>query len=72
MKSDFEQGLKVLKSSYNSSNIIKRHSLSSLVQELIIRGLSKRMIKLYLSYNMQFLQHLGKSAKEVTRRRYNT
>ncbi|PJC01047.1 MAG: integrase [Candidatus Komeilibacteria bacterium CG_4_9_14_0_8_um_filter_36_9] len=66
MKSKFEQGLRILKSSYNPANIVKSHPLSSLAQELIIRGLSKRTIKLYLSYNMQFLQYLGKSAKEVT------
>lgn len=45
---------------------VKVHPLSSLAQELIIRGFSKRTIKAYLSINHRFLVFIGKSAKEAT------
>ncbi len=43
----------------------KSHPLTSLAQELIIRGFSKRTIKSYLSHNQRFLDFVGKSAREV-------
>ena len=58
MKSD-EKGLR------QSRSLINRHPLTSLVQELVIRGFSKRTIKAYLSHNQRFLDWVGKSSKEV-------
>ncbi|MCX6785142.1 MAG: tyrosine-type recombinase/integrase [Candidatus Komeilibacteria bacterium] len=52
--------------SYYKPEIIKVHPLSSLAQELVIRGFSKRTIKAYLDINLKFLEFLNKSAKEAT------
>lgn len=58
MKSDF----KAIKKPQFLNNA---HPLATLVQELIIRGFSKRTIKSYFSHNQRFLDFVGKSAKEV-------
>lgn len=55
----------ILPSHYNLT-VQKVHPLSSLAQELIIRGFSKRTIKSYLTINQRFLAYFGKSAKEAT------
>lgn len=47
-------------------NLAHIHPLSSLAQELIIRGFSRRTIKSYLAHNQQFLNFIGKSPREVT------
>lgn len=51
--------------SYYKLNIRKVHPLSSLAQELIIRGFSSRTIRAYLDINRRFLAFLNKSAKEA-------
>lgn len=44
---------------------VPTHPLSSLAQELVIRGFSARTIKQYIAHNQRFLQFIGKSAREV-------
>jgi len=63
MKSDFK-GLG-FPSNYNPT-VQKVNPLSSLTQELLIRGFSRRTIQAYLSINQRFLLFLNKSAKEAT------
>lgn len=52
--------------SHYKPNLIKINALKSLAQELIIRGFSRRTIKVYLDINQDFLRFIGKSAKEAT------
>lgn len=42
------------------------HPLTSLAQELIIRGFSRRTIKSYLAHNQQFLNFIAKSPRQVS------
>lgn len=65
MKSDFFVGGKL---PYIKTILLptKHYPLFSLVQELVIRGFSKRTIKSYLSVNKNFLFFTRKSAKEIT------
>jgi len=44
---------------------VPTNPLSSLAQELIIRGFSARTIKQYIAHNQHFLRFVGKSAREV-------
>lgn len=46
--------------------LAQNHPLSSLAQELIIRGFSRRTIKGYLSHNQHFLDWASKSARDIT------
>ena len=58
MKSDFPMARKP----YFLAN---NHPLTSLAQELIIRGFSRRTIQSYLAHNQRFLDFTGKSARAV-------
>lgn len=44
---------------------VQTHPLSSLAQELVIRGFSVRTIKQYIAHNRRFFDFIGKSAREV-------
>lgn len=65
MKSDFKPEFGLLSVSDEASQVQSSHPLSSLAQELIIRGFSARTIKQYIAHNQRFLQFVGKSAREV-------
>jgi site-specific recombinase XerD len=45
--------------------LANNHPLTSLAQELVIRGFSRRTIQSYLSHNQRFLDFSGKSARAV-------
>lgn len=49
----------------SSGKLIKKHPLSSLVQELIIRGFSRSTIKNYIGHNQRFLNFINKSVRNV-------
>ena len=67
MKSEnFEDLQQIVLPSNYKPYLPKVHPLSSLAQELIIRGFSKRTIKAYLGINTRFLGFIKKSAKEAT------
>jgi len=46
--------------------LANNHPLSSLAQELIIRGFSRRTIDSYLSHNQHFLDWAGLSARDIS------
>jgi integrase/recombinase XerD len=51
-----------------SSYLAPSHPLSSLIQELVIRGFSPRTIKSYFTHNRRFLDFINKSARSVSSR----
>lgn len=60
-KSDFNKRSIIL----SKGKLIKKHPLSSLVQELIIRGFSRSTIKNYIGHNQRFLNFINKSARSI-------
>jgi len=60
-KSDFNKKSIVL----SGGKLIKKHPLSSLVQELIIRGFSRSTVKNYIGHNQRFLNFINKSARSI-------